>query len=89
MVTTMSTTCHLIINFNKRDKNDFLEEQPRLMEEIRAPPLVVVFFLPKEWENLIGTKILPLSIYEDLKSKCQLNYNIMGHLNIKYKTLSQ
>ena len=43
MVTIMSTTYHLISNFNKRDKNDFLEEQPGLMEEIRAPPPVVVF----------------------------------------------
>jgi len=46
MVTAMSTTYHLIINFNKRDKNDFLEEQPRLMEEIRASP-PVLFFYPK------------------------------------------
>ena len=38
MATVISTTYHPIINFNKkRDKNDFLEEQPRMMEEIEAP----------------------------------------------------
>ena len=69
MVTIMSTTYHLISNFNKRDKNDFLEEQPRLMEDIGAPP-PGFFFGSKEWEHLIGTKFMPLSIYEDLKNRC-------------------
>ena len=78
MVTVMSTTYYLIINFNRRDKNDFLEEQPRLMEEIRAPPLVVVF-LTQRTEHLIGTKIVPLSIYEHLKNRCELNYNTMAN----------
>ena len=38
MATVISTTYHLSINFNKkRDKNDFLEEQLKMMEEIEAP----------------------------------------------------
>ena len=46
-----------------------LEEQPRLMEDIGAPP-PGFFFGSKEWEHLIGTKFMPLSIYEDLKNRC-------------------
>jgi len=38
IATVISTRYHPIINFNnKRDKDDFLEEQPRMMEEIEAP----------------------------------------------------